>query len=531
MRGLMRLARPLVGLVCLLACFTAASTVPAQSIVERLITPGPLSSAHARLEAHCDSCHASFRKEAQNTQCLSCHKPVGADVASSSGFHGKFLPARSGNCKSCHIDHKGRNFPLVRLDRASFDHTLTDYRLEGGHAHVACAQCHTPGTRFRDTPHACASCHTKMDPHRGQLGRECQSCHTSATWKQPLPFDHTRTGFTLAGAHRDAKCLSCHEGQRWKGLTTTCASCHARDDVHKGANGIYCAQCHTTRAWRQIAFDHDRLTSFALRGAHRQATCAACHQQPARAVHTPSGCNACHAGNDVHKGATGPDCQSCHDENAWKLAHFDHNRMTRFALLGQHAQIRCEACHTQPAQSVHLPTNCNACHAKQDVHGGKLGAACADCHSSRDWKVQTSFDHGLTHFPLLGKHAALACAACHADRTFSAKGTACAACHVDTHHHGTLGTPSACGTCHNAANWKVWSFDHDTKTHFALTGRHQGLICSACHARAGNPAKLSTQCVDCHQRDDVHRGGFGDTCERCHVTSDFKQVRFGNLSR
>ena len=123
--------------------------------------------------------------------------------------------------------------------------------------------------------------------------------------------------------------------------------------------------------------------------------------------------------------------------------------------------------------------------------------------------------------------AAAQCIACHADKRFIAKGLACADCHVDDHHKGTLGTPSACVRCHNSVSWKAWNFDHDTATRFPLTGRHHGLICSACHGRAGDPAKIGGQCIDCHRRDDKHRGEFGEDCARCHVTDNFRQIIVG----
>ena len=128
----MRRALHLVWLVALLM----ATPLLAQSIVERLITPGPLASAHAKLESKCDSCHSSFKKEAQNSKCTDCHKGVGADIAARKGYHGKFTPARTQSCKSCHSDHKGRSYALIRLDRNGFDHGLTDYPLEGAHKQV-----------------------------------------------------------------------------------------------------------------------------------------------------------------------------------------------------------------------------------------------------------------------------------------------------------------------------------------------------------------------------------------------------------
>jgi len=576
----------------------ATAPVLAQSLMERLVTPGPLSNVHARLEAHCDSCHTSFSKTAQNARCAACHKGIGADIAQGSHFHGKFAPARSGTCKGCHSEHRGRGFGLIQFNRATFNHALSEYPLTGAHQRVTCTACHGPTHQYRGLARDCASCHARKDPHRGQLGRNCQNCHTTAAWKGPLRFDHSQTRFQLSGAHRTAACLSCHAGQRWKGLGTTCVACHkqddahkgtrgancagchattawkavtfdhsstgypligghataacagchgpgnanlhpartcntchARDDAHKGTNGTDCANCHSPRAWKQVSFDHDRMTSFPLKGAHRAAACAGCHKQPPKIAKPPITCNACHAKDDAHKGGNGQDCERCHTEKAWKSVSFNHATMTRFPLLGKHAQVRCETCHVHPANEVKLVTQCGSCHAKDDAHSGKLGGDCQRCHSSESWKTGIRFDHDLTRFPLLGKHSTLECTSCHAGKDFTAKGLACAACHEDKRHAGTLGTPAPCQKCHVTTAWKAWTFDHDHATSFALTGRHRGLICSACHVRAGDPGKLGTRCVDCHRRDDRHRGGFGDDCAECHVTSGFSEILMNSHQR
>jgi predicted CXXCH cytochrome family protein len=577
-------------LLCL-ACLICASPLLAQSVMERLITPGPLSAPHARLESKCDSCHSSFQKAAQNGKCTACHKGVGSDVATGTRYHGKHGPARSGACKSCHSEHKGKGFGLIQLNRATFNHAFTDYPLTGAHHRAACAGCHGASHNYRGVTRDCASCHARKDPHRGQLGRTCQNCHTTAAWKPVSGFNHAATGFALAGAHRQASCMACHAGQRWKGLATTCVSCHARDDAHRGSRGTNCASCHSTatwksasfdhastgfaltgghaaatcagchgvgnankhpsracvacharddshkgqngsdcaachnpRSWQQTSFDHDRMTAFPLKGAHRSVVCEGCHKQPPKQVKPPATCFGCHAADDSHKGANGMDCGRCHTASAWKLTNFNHATMTRFPLLGKHAAVRCETCHVRPAAEVKLSTDCGSCHAKDDPHAGRLGADCARCHNADGWAGQVRFDHDLSRFPLLGKHAGLACAACHADKSFAAKGTTCAACHQDTHHAGTLGTPAPCQACHNNASWQAWSFDHDKATSFALTGRHKGLICSACHTRPGDPARQGGQCIDCHKRDDAHRGGFGEDCARCHVTSGFSEI-------
>lgn len=589
------LVRRLLQLCCMVLALSvsAPAIAPAfgQSVMERLVTPGPLAAAHAALESRCDSCHTSFQKTAQNARCTACHRGVGSDIASGTRFHGKFGPARAGACKTCHSDHKGRGFALIQLNRATFNHSLTDYALTGAHARATCAGCHGNSHNYRGVTRECASCHARKDPHRGQLGRTCQNCHTTTAWKPVQGFDHSRTGFALTGAHRQQACMTCHVGQRWKNLPTTCISCHARDDAHKGSRGTNCASCHTTatwrsasfdhdstgfplagahagaacagchgagnvnkhpprtcigcharddthkgsngsdcaschnpRSWKQTSFDHDRLTRFPLRGAHRTTTCQGCHKQPPKVVKPPVTCFGCHAADDTHKGNNGQDCERCHNATAWKSVSFNHNTMTHFPLAGKHAAAKCESCHTRPAREVKLNTECASCHTKDDAHAGRLGTSCGRCHDSNDWKTRVRFDHALTNFPLLGAHAPLQCASCHADKTFASKGTTCASCHVDDHHKGALGTPSACGQCHNSVSWKAWSFDHDKATQFALTGKHQGLICSACHVRAGDPAKLGSQCIDCHRRNDIHHGGFGEDCARCHVTTSFREI-------
>ncbi len=585
----MRRALALVWLLCL--CL--ATPVLAQSIMEQLVTPGPLSGAHAKLESKCDACHSSFKKEAQNGRCLACHKGVATDVRTGTRFHGKFNPARTGTCKSCHSDHKGRGNRLIVINQNTFNHAYTDFALTGAHARAKCTSCHR-GNDYRGRPRDCAGCHGPFDPHKGQLGRACQNCHTTTAWKPVQGFNHAATGFPLTGAHRAKGCMSCHAGQRWKNLPATCVSCHAKDDAHrgsrgtncaschntaswgaatfdhsstgfpligghaaaacagchgpgnankhparacygchakddshKGANGTECGSCHNPRSWTQTNFDHNRMTQFPLKGAHRTAECEGCHKQPPKVAKPPSTCFGCHAQDDAHKGGNGQDCARCHTEAGWKQVNFDHNTMTRFPLGGKHALAKCEACHTRPPSELKLSVQCGSCHAKDDPHLGKLGAECGRCHNDGGWTSGVRFDHDLTRFPLLGKHGMQPCSACHADKSFKAKGTTCAACHADDHHAGTLGTPAQCQKCHNSTDWKAWRFDHGTQTRFALTGKHQDLVCSACHARPGDPAKLGNQCVDCHRRHDVHRGGFGDDCARCHTTGSFKEILMG----
>ena len=515
--------RPWLRLLLILWIGAIAQAAPAQSILQRLITPGPLSNAHTRFEANCEACHQSFSREAQNGKCLSCHRGIAADLRQGSGFHSK-SNARGQPCKACHTEHKGKGAGLIRFNRAGFNHAQTDYPLAGAHARAPCAGCHATGNHYRGIGTTCISCHAKKDVHAGRFGRNCTDCHSIADWKKTTAFDHARTGYVLTGAHRSAACTGCHAGSRYKGTPSQCISCHAKKDVHNGARGTACANCHNTGSWKGASFDHDRDTSFALLGRHASLGCAACHGASNAIRKPPRGCVGCHASDDIHKGRNGTACASCHNNSDWKQNSFDHNRMTRFPLTGAHKPIECSACHKKPAHEVHLSVECIGCHVADDAHKGKFGRDCATCHNVVSWNGKVAFDHALTRFPLIGKHVPLACSACHADKKFSAKGITCESCHIDDHHAGTLGIKPACETCHNSNGWPTWRFDHDTQTRFPLTGKHKALICTACHSKAEDPAKAPVACVSCHRRDDIHKSEFGEDCGQCHITSSFSEI-------
>ncbi len=505
------------GLALVLVLVTPAA---AQSVIEKLISPGPLSAAHAKLELRCDACHANFDKAAQPKLCKDCHKAVAADIAAHKGFHGRFRPAL-GACRSCHSEHAGRQKSIVRFDRAAFDHRFTDYPLKGRHKTLTCAQCHRAGEKFRAAPTACVSCHGRNDPHKGKLGKDCAACHGEGGWK-PAKFDHAATRFPLMGAHAHAACAACHADKSFASASRECVSCHRKDDAHHGSLGQNCGSCHTAVAWKPARFDHG-TTGFALLGRHAAIACNACHTAPAGRVKLAKACISCHRKDDTHKGRNGPDCGQCHTAGNWKHSTFDHDR-TGFRLRGKHAAIACAQCHTAPPQQKKLATTCIACHARDDRHAGQLGTQCQQCHGEASWTQDVRFDHDLAAFPLLGKHAALACKACHATPRFKDAAGTCIGCHrKDDRHDGALG--EQCATCHNPSSWQNAAFDHNTQTRFALTGAHTTLNCASCHR--GGPMKISSKCIDCHRTDDVHQGGFGPRCEECHSTQSFRALRKG----
>jgi hypothetical protein len=413
-----------------------------------------------------------------------------------------------------------------------------------GHAKLEaeCGNCHV---RFKRTAQSglCLDCHKdvardvakRAGYHGRQAKKECRACHTDHKGREARiaafnhgAFDHAVTDFALRGAHVPARleCAACHvAGKKFRDAPSACYACHAKDDKHKGSLGKACGDCHTEANWKKTRFDHAK-TRFPLRNRHVDVACKSCHADPGFKG-APLACAACHAKDDRkkgHQGRFGDKCQSCHTDRGWKSTTFNHQRDTRYALRGQHAQVRCAACHTGMLYRDKLSTTCLACHKKDDAHKGQLGPKCESCHNETRWST-ARVDHGLTRFPLLGKHAQVKCKDCHRTPQFKQAPTECYACHrQDDKHKLRLGT--RCADCHQPRSWKQWEFDHQRRTSFPLTGKHRGLDCHACHR---NPvhgrASLPVACVACHEDRDVHNGGFGRACERCHVTSSFSSIK------
>lgn len=493
----------------------------AQNPLERLVSPGALSRAHEKLEATCNVCHESFNKGGQKTKCLACHKDVNLDVQGKRGFHGRSPQVANVECKTCHAEHEGRSASIANLDEKAFDHRFTDMPLLGAHARVTCAECHQKGVKHARTPTDCATCHKADEPHMGRLGTACASCHVASGWKT-VSFDHGKTRFPLKGNHAQTQCAACHVNQAWKGLQTTCFACHAKNDAHEGKLGKDCASCHSETGWKTQSFDHAK-TGFALIGRHADAKCQSCHVKDVTSP-LPRTCNGCHAKDDAHKGRNGPACADCHTPREWKAVTFDH-RKTDFPLLGKHASVKCESCHTRPVKEWVPPTRCGDCHKDDDVHKGLLGPACKDCHTESAWAT-VRFQHARdANFPLNGKHSSATCAACHKQPVHvKAPPNSCIGCHRDDDpHKRQLG--DGCGKCHGETAWNTnVRFDHG-QTDFPLLGKHAGAACKDCHASAAF-LDADASCVSCHRKDDAHKGKMGTVCSTCHTPVEWTRWKF-----
>jgi len=515
--------------------------------------PGEMSAVHASIttflgQADCLACHGKERQSDSLSQaCLACHEAIDTQRQQQSGLHGKLTADLADACDRCHQEHHGRDFALVTdlafqlagfRDRASFDHLSLGFTLDGKHAALACQECHEQAdvkvlrkgeNRFLGLDRACTTCHE--DPHEGDMGQDCTSCHgQERPFGEVATFAHTSL-FPLEGVHGDLACLRCHEEGSANAISEEqaqsqrqtlaaagvrdCVSCH--ESPHRmdfTLAGQQCVDCHgldqgafASATIRMDEVEHEAC-GFSLAAPHAQLACVKCHAPesgnyeirfPGR---TQDLCASCH--EDPHKdqfletGADVTDCLTCHQRQAFQPSLFDRkrHRQAAFALDGAHLQADCTACHQKQrlANGSHavlfrgLERECSSCH--QNVHGQgftakvpRLGADpdCASCHDTNqfaDIRPQ-SFDHGkATGVVLLGAHAEATCSSCHQPRP-----------EADEH------------------------------------GRRFGLVAESFPNHA--------QCADCHQ--DVHEGKFARqgtlatldgkvSCDRCHDQQSFSAI-------
>ena len=212
-------------------------------------------------------------------------------------------------------------------------------------------------------------------------------------------------------------------------------------------------------------------------------------------------------------------------------------------------KLKCLECHTDIRE--HIATN-RGFHA-QVVVKNSTGKACISCHSEHNgvdfslihWEPSfQAFDHNKTGYALEGGHARLSCKQCHTaehipaperhniivkdlNRTFLGLTRDCLSCHVDEH---VSQLSKDCTSCHTLTDWKsVPKFNH-AKAKYALTGAHERVACQKCHVRVEGPRPYVkyrglpfSNCTSCHT--DPHKGAFPATCQSCHNTVAWKQVR------
>ncbi len=127
---------------------------------------------------------------------------------------------------------------------------------------------------------------------------------------------------------------------------------------------------------------------------------------------------------------------------------FDHKKDAGYALQGDHAQLKCDACHTERMGKRKPSGACETCHADDNHHGDRFKAfgnppCCTTCHCQRAWKTTMVFDHAAkAAWKLTGKHAITGdCRTCHrGTKPAQFEGfqiaNGCMSCHQHKQAHG-----------------------------------------------------------------------------------------------
>ncbi len=352
------------------------------------------------------------------------------------------------------------------------------------------------------------------------------------------------------------KCLDCHTEIRVR--VENDLGYHASAEVA----GKACVKCHNDhhgREFRIIRFEKDTfnhvLTGYPLKGRHADQACDDCHRKKyitdesvkdKKYTYLGLGTSCVNCHEDYHQGTLNEACDGCHNFETFKEAPgFDH-AATVYPLAGRHRDVRCEQCHEKTTRNGKPfqrfagieHSGCVSCH--EDVHKGKFGQNCAQCHSVQGFGIISridGFDHSKTDFPLAGKHRTLDCNDCHTGSyTQPIAHNRCTDCHED-YHNGQFvdnGTVRDCDACHTVNGFTPATFDlaDHNQTRFKLEGAHLATPCFACHLKedAWRFRDIGTNCADCH--DDIHNGYIdakyypGKECTICHTVERWSNVGF-----
>ncbi|MFZ4547518.1 MAG: cytochrome C [Bacteroidales bacterium] len=508
------------------------------------ISPGDLAKVHSHLEgmSNCTQCHILGEK-VSNAKCLACHTELKARVDQNKGYHSSAL-VKGKQCASCHNDHHGVNFQILKFDKDKFDHNLAGYKLTGAHSKKKCADCHkaefiadkkikSKKFTYLGLKTECLTCHD--DYHQKTLASTCADCHNDEKFKPASKFDHQKTKFKLTGKHEHITCAECHKTsikngvkfQEFKGVkATNCTNCHK--DPHANKFGQNCSECHNNESFTVVGgvnnFDHSKA-DFKLEGKHLKVQCKSCHKLKLTTPLNFKNCTDCHT--DYHekqfaKNGVSPDCSTCHTVKGFTEFSYtiEQHNSGAFVLKGSHVATPCFACHKKldKWKFKEIGKTCTDCH--ENVHENFIDpefypeSNCEACHNLNRWK-EVEFDHKKTKFELEGTHTKQTCRDCHfnkektghAYQKFVGLANTCTNCHKDVHaqqfdNNGV----TDCKRCHNSDSFKpVTKFDHN-KTLFPLDGKHINVACVKCHKQVSNQGVTFVQykikefkCENCHR--------------------------------
>lgn len=509
-----------------------------------------LVGAHKLIESDCAKCHTNGFANTPN-QCYDCH--INNYTSTTNPNH---QAAGFGtDCESCHTS--------TAWQPATFDHDNQFFPIYSG-SHKGewneCSDCHTNSANYQIFE--CITCHEHNQndmnkEHSGVNGyvyesNACYSCHPTGNDEEG--FNHSTTNFPLTGVHITTLCSDCHTSG-YQNTSMECNSCHFSDfqntvNPNHQQLGLEqnCEQCHSTNPnWQPSSFPvHNEF--YLIEGAHVTISndCNSCHNGDY--VNNKNQCYDCHVNdytnttNPSHQSTGfGTDCETCHTQNAWEPATFDHDNQFFPIYSGKHNNEwnECSDCHTN--SSNYQIFECITCHEHnqtdmdnehKDVQGYQyISTECLACHPTGD--EEGAFNHATSLFPITGAHSSQECSSCHFG-SYSNASAECSSCHQSNFNnalepkHNEAGISVKCENCHNSIIWKPSEFSHST-TGFELTGGHNLTQCFDCHSLS--TANAISECFGCHENKYIQAPehtaqNYPKTCQNCHNTINWEETNF-----
>jgi len=478
------------------------------------------TGSHSDKWDNCTDCH-TVNGNYSAFSCIDCHahnNEITDDFHI--GVQGYIYSSRE--CVVCHP---------TGVSLGSFNHANA-FPLIGAHNNTTCNKCHTENTYILNKTE-CKDCH--FDAYNGALmpnhinygfSYECSECHNTEYGWKVYKFDKHDEYYPLIGKHKlvATNCQSCHP-ENYQTAPTQCYSCHYTDYVNTSSpNHILvgfsndCAVCHTPNGWSPSTFAHDTQYFPIYIGEHAGSweSCETCHTTPN--ILSQFSCITCHNHSlpdmqNRHIGVSGftyesDACYACHPAGTGAGA-FNHSNSS-LPLLGVHATVECNDCHTNGYSS--LSNICYDCH-QNDYQNSvnpnhsvlSIPQDCSMCHTPEPRWNSNIFPIHNNYYPLIGAHSysSLTCYSCHQDDYNNTPKT-CVGCHLSDYNnaqnpsHLSANFPMECEICHNQNAWIPALFEHDGQYFPIFSGTHQSVWndCSDCHIASGNYQVF--ECINCH---------------------------------
>lgn len=238
-----------VTVAVVIAVLLLVFVAPASPAAQRLVRPGPLSSAHAYLATRCMACHEAG-VGVTVAKCTACH-------ASSKPLLGRQPTAFHASieaCATCHVEHRGTSPRPVTMDHVALAQigarTLSRAARTDPESAATSSSLGTwlqtsdpddmDATAAREVLD-CAGCHDRKDRHLGRFGRDCGQCHRLTSWSVP-GYRHP--------SPRSSDCVQCHQPPPSHRMGHF--SMVSQQVAGKEASVDECYQCHNTTSWNDI---------------------------------------------------------------------------------------------------------------------------------------------------------------------------------------------------------------------------------------------------------------------------------------